>query len=112
MNNDFTKMEDLNTEPRELPIERVARRACLVADPEIRKLSQLAQEPAHRFGPIGDRAQGPRLVAPLGHRHRDRLRVHVQPYKSCILSHRPAPLSMWLCTLGVAARSVTHDLVT
>jgi len=34
---------------------------------------------------IGNRAKRPHLIAALRYRHRDRLRMHIQPYKSCSL---------------------------
>jgi len=52
------------------------------------------------------------MIATLGYCHRDGLRVHIQPYKSSIFRHGPAPFATWLCSFCLAARSVTHDLVT
>ena len=84
-------------ESGDLPVQAVAARAGLVADPELAVLlgEPLDQAP-HGLGPVGDLAPEPHLArAPgLGHRHRDLRLVRIQPdAHGPILVHGSSPMS-------------------
>lgn len=70
-----------HTQLRELPVQHVACRPCLLADAQALGRYQLLDQLAHRLGGVGDRAQrADFFVSALrGHNHGDRLGGHVQP---------------------------------
>ncbi len=72
----------------ELPVEPVPARTGLVADVKSCLPSPtLLDHPPNRVGPIGDRSHRVHRAVLLRNRHRDRLRVDVQPHPSCSLLH-------------------------
>ncbi len=71
----------------ELPVEAVPARTGLVADVKLASRLQLLDHPPNRVGPIGDRSHRVHRAVLLRNRHRDRLRVDVQPHPSCSLLH-------------------------
>ena len=94
---------------RELPVDAVPARTGLVADLKLASALQLLDRPTNRLGPIGDRPHRVHRAVLLRNRDRDRLGVHVQPYPSCTLLHRPAPV---VCSSAQLCRRVTYDLAT
>ncbi len=96
--------------PGQLPVQNIARRPCLVADPQSAGRTQFLHQLAHRFRTVGDDAQRPSFPGRFRHRYGDRLRVYVQPHESGILSHRPAPFVCSSALRGATpTRSVTYD---
>jgi hypothetical protein len=73
----------------ELPVQHVAARPGLVAARERLGRAELLHRLAHRLRRVRNRPERAHLAvaAPLGHRDRDRLRVHIEPDVSGRLRH-------------------------
>lgn len=90
-----------------LPIQRIASRPSLIAGTQLPRTAKLPDQLAHRLHSIGDHPQAAHLpAARLRHRHRDRLRMDIQPNQSYVL-HGRLP---FVC--GSAPRSCpTHSVI-
>src|SRR5690606_37214539 len=98
----------IDAEARQLPVERVPRRARLVANSQLLLLAELAQNPTDRSDLMGNNPDGSHLASHFGYGNRHRVCVYVQPYKFDILAHRPALLSFG-SALVLRSSRVTHD---
>ena len=96
----------VHSQLRELPVQHVTGRARLVAHLQALRLAELADQPSHRLGTVRNRPKTAHLTAYFRHRHRNRLRMDIQPDKSYVL-HRRLP---FVC--GSAPRSFpTHSVI-
>ena len=71
-----------HTECRQLPIENVAGRTCLVADSQVLCGSEFLNHFAHRFQPVRDRANGANLSVRLRNCNSNGVRVDIETHKS------------------------------
>src|SRR6266568_8274896 len=92
----------------ELPVQNIARRPRLIADLQMLRRSQLADQLADRLQSVRDDPHRTHFPIWLGDRHCDRLGVDIQTYKAYFRHWRPAPFVCGSAPLDLPLRSLTR----